>query len=107
MVSFDVTSLFTNVPLEFTIDIILRKVNDEKLVDIKIPQKELKELLFYFVQKVCIFCLMEIFTSSLGSPLGPVIAGIFMVELKKTRWYQPFLINCYFGGGTSMIPCAL
>ena len=35
MVSFDVSSLFTNVPLDHTIEIILKKVYDEKLISTK------------------------------------------------------------------------
>ena len=45
MVSFDVTNLFTNVPLDFTIDLILKKVYDKKLIKTKLKREELKELL--------------------------------------------------------------
>ena len=40
LVSFDVTSLFTNFPLEYTIDVILRKVYEEKLIKTDIPKRE-------------------------------------------------------------------
>ena len=36
MVSFDVSSLFSNVPLDFTIDVILRKIYDDKIVKTKL-----------------------------------------------------------------------
>ena len=88
MISFDVTSLFTNVPLEFTIDVILRKVYDEKLVDVKIPRKEMKELLLLCTKSVHFTFNGDIYQQldgvAMGSPLGPVIAGIFMVELENT-----------------------
>ena len=45
MISFDVVSLFTNVPLNQTIDIILRNVYDEKLISTKIKCGNMKELL--------------------------------------------------------------
>ena len=38
MISFDVKSLFTNVPLEETIDIILNKIYDEKKIETNIPR---------------------------------------------------------------------
>ena len=42
MISFDVKSLFTNVPLEETIDVMLTEVYDEKKIDTKIPKSMLK-----------------------------------------------------------------
>ena len=52
MISFDVVSLFTNVPLQKTIDIILRKVYTEKLIKTKIPRNKMKELLLLCTQGV-------------------------------------------------------
>lgn len=43
MMSFDVISLFTNVPLDKTIDIILRKIDMDKEVDTTIPKREINE----------------------------------------------------------------
>ena len=45
LVSFDVTSLFTYVPLSYTINIILKKIYKEKLIKTKLKRKEMKELL--------------------------------------------------------------
>ena len=45
MVSFDVSSLFTNVPLDNTINLILDKVYKKKLVKTKLKREELKILL--------------------------------------------------------------
>ena len=45
MISFDVVSLFTNVPLEKTIDIIIKKVYKEKLIKTKIKANKLRALL--------------------------------------------------------------
>ena len=42
MISFDVKSLFTNIPLEETVDIILTTVYDEKKIDTQIPKSILK-----------------------------------------------------------------
>ena len=43
MISFDVKSIFTNVPLDKTIDFILKKVYDEKKIQTNIPKTVLKE----------------------------------------------------------------
>ena len=45
MVSLDVVSLFTLVPLDFTIDLILKKVYDEQLITTKLERDELRKLL--------------------------------------------------------------
>ena len=50
-ISFDVVSLFTNVPLRDTIDIILKKVYDEQLIKTKITRKNLKKLLLVCTQR--------------------------------------------------------
>ena len=39
MISFDVISLFTNVLLDITIDMILKKVYDEKLINTSIKRE--------------------------------------------------------------------
>ena len=44
MVSFDVVSLFTNVPLDETIDIIIKPIYHKKEINTDIPKKEMREL---------------------------------------------------------------
>ena len=46
MTFFDVKNLFTNVPLDKTIDFILKKVYNEKKIQIHIFKRVLKELLY-------------------------------------------------------------
>ena len=87
MVSFDVTFLFTNVPLDETIEIILQPVYIDKETNTNLPKKEMKELLhlcannvhFIFNGKIYI----QIDGVAMGSPLGSVLASIFMVEFEK------------------------
>ena len=44
-ISFDVVSLFTNVPLKRSIDIILKRVFEDKLIDTTLTKRTLKKLL--------------------------------------------------------------
>ena len=46
MVSFDVVSLFTNVPLEETINIIIKRIYDKNEINTNKPKQEMKELLY-------------------------------------------------------------
>ena len=52
MVSFDVGSLFTNVPLEETIEIILKRIYINKQITTDIPKQEMKELLILRTKSV-------------------------------------------------------
>ena len=87
MISFDVVSLFTNVPLEKTIDIILRKVYREKLIKTKIKREDLKNLLYLCTKEGHFTFNGETFIQTdgvmMGSPLGSLIANIFMCELEN------------------------
>ena len=44
-IRFDVLSLFTNVPLNETIYIIIKRIYDKKEINTDIPKKEMRELL--------------------------------------------------------------
>ena len=87
MISFDVVSLFTNVPLNATIDIILRKIYVEKLIKTKIKRKNMKELLLLCTKEVPFSFNEEMYMQvdgvMMGSPLGPLFANIFMCELEN------------------------
>ena len=88
LISFDVTSLFTNVPLDFTIDVILKRIYDENEVNTNIPKQQMRDLLLLCTKNVHFSYNGDIYTQAdgvaTGSPLGPVLAGIFMVELERT-----------------------
>ena len=87
MVSFDVASLFSNVPLDFTIRVILKKVYEDKVINTKLKKEQLKELLELCTKRLHFSFNGEMFQQSdgvaMGSPLGPVIANIFMSELEN------------------------
>ena len=52
MVSFDATSLFTNVPMDKTIEIILKKIYQKKEIITTIPMREMKEPLYLRIKNV-------------------------------------------------------
>ena len=52
LVSFDVSSLFTNVPLGYTIDVTLRRIYTQREIETNITKKELKDLLIICMKNV-------------------------------------------------------
>ena len=88
MVSFDVSNLFTNVPLDYTIKLILDKVYKKKLVKTKLKREELKSLLELCTKEMHFTFNGKLYKQvdgvCMGSPLGPVLANVFMVHLEET-----------------------
>ena len=85
MVSFDVVSLFINIPLDETIDIIIKHIYDNKEINTDAPKKEMRELLHLCTKNVQLTLnnktYLQVVGVAMGSPLGPVLANIFMVQL--------------------------
>ena len=88
IVSFDVKSLFTNVPLEKTIEITLKRIYERKEINTSISKKEMKQLLTLCTKNVHFTYDNKVYQQNdgvaMGSPLGPVLSGIFMVELENS-----------------------
>ena len=86
IVSFDVKSLFTSVPLEKTIDIARERIYDRKEINTQITCPQMKELLTLYNKDINFTFDNQVYHQNdgvvIGSPLGPVLAGIFMVELE-------------------------
>ena len=87
LISFDLISLFTNVPLDASIYIVLKRIYDNREINTGITKREMKELI-----KLCPKDVHFNFNGTkyvqkdgvaMGSPLAPVLAGIFMVDLER------------------------
>ena len=86
-VSLDVVSLFTNVPLKKTVDIILKRVYNNKEISTTLSKRSLKKLILDTCQKT-LFSLNskmyeQIDVVSMGGCLGPVLTNIIMTEFEK------------------------
>ena len=88
LISFDVKSLFTHVPLDETIEIILNRIYDKNEIPTDITKNEMKELLNQCTKSTHFTFDGNTYVQSdgvaIGSPLGPVLANIFMVELERS-----------------------
>ena len=86
MASFDVKVLFTNVPLEYTIDLVLKRICENHEISTSITRNEMREMLLLCTKnehsafKDVLY--LQADGVAVGSPLGPVLAGIFMVDLE-------------------------
>ena len=87
MISFDVKSLFTNVPLDETISIVLRKIYDEGKIETNIPRNVMKELLLLCTKHVHFTFNGDIYIQLNGvameSPIGPLLTHVFMCSLEE------------------------
>ena len=95
LVSYNVTSPFTNIPLQETIDIAINLIFNHD-PNLNITKKELKKLfLFATSQKHFIFnskFYNQIDGAAMGSPLAPVLANIFM-GFYESEWLNEYNLN--------------
>ena len=87
LVSFDVVSLFTNVPLKRTINIIVDRIYKEKKIETKLRKQTLKKLVLDCCTKTTFSFNERLYDQidgvCMGSALGPVLANIIMTELER------------------------
>ena len=84
LVSYDISSLFTEVPLKETVDYIIHQIYGEN----KLPHLSNKRIFKRLLQRVTqgsIFgnLYKQIDGCGMGNPLSPVIANIFMSKLEN------------------------
>ncbi len=86
MVSFDVTSLFTNIPLHETIDIAVDILFNNNS-NIEMSKIQMKKLFLFATAQTHFLYNGEYYDQidgvAMGSPLGPVLANIFMGHHEK------------------------
>ena len=84
IVSFVVKSIFTNVPLDRAIDIILRRIYDKHELQTSIRRSKIKELLILCTKNAHLTFdnIIKVINNgvALGSPLVPVLSDIFIIE---------------------------
>ena len=92
LISYDVTSLFTNIPLQETLDIAVDKILRNE-PDLKINKKELKQLFIFATSQSHFIFNGKIYDQidgvTMGSPLGPVLANLFMGH-HEGKWVDSY-----------------
>ena len=85
-ISFDVESLFTNVPIKRTVDLIFKRIYRDKLVSFNLKKCTLKKLILDTCTKTVFSFMNKLYQQkdgvSMGSSLGPVLANNIMTELE-------------------------
>ena len=95
LVSYDVTSLFTNIPLQETIDIAINLLFNHN-PNLNITRKELKKLFLFATSKTHFIFNSKFYNQidgvAMGSPLAPVLANIFM-GFHESKWLNEYNLN--------------
>ena len=92
MVSFDVISLFTNVPLPETIEIIVNYLYEKNKNIMPIERKVFRKLMFIATQGIFMFdgkLYKQIDGVTMRNPLGPILANFFLGHLEKALFENP------------------
>ena len=102
-VSFDVESLLTNVPLERTIQVIEKRIYDDKELPTKLKRSTLRKLIRDTCKKTVFSCndvyYEQIYGVSMGGSLGPVMANIILTEFER------IVINPLINSGIIKLYC--
>ena len=96
MVSFDVTSLFTNIPLIETIDIVSNRIySDNAAVTPDIPKNYFRKMLLLCTQGIFLYkdvLYRQIDGVAMGSSLGPTLANMFLAHVECNKLFND--VNC-------------
>ena len=95
LVFYDVTSLFTNIPLQETIDIGINLIFNHN-PNLNITKKELKKLFLFATSQTRFIFNSKFYNQidgvAMGSPLAPVLANIFM-GFYESKWLNEYNLN--------------
>ena len=85
-ISFDIESLFTNVPIKRNSPFNFKRIYTDKLVSTNLKKRTLKKLILDTCTKTAFSFNNKLYQQkdgvSMGSSLGPVLANIIMTELE-------------------------
>ena len=95
LVFYDVTSLFTNIPLQETIDIAINLIFNHN-PNLNITRKELKKLFLFATSQTHFIFNSKFYNQidgvAMGSPLAAVLANIFM-SFYESKWLNKYNLN--------------
>ena len=95
LVSYDVTRLFTNIPLQETIDMAINLLFNHN-PNLSITRKELKKLFLFATPKTHFIFNSKFYNKidgvAMGSPLAPVLANIF-IGFHESKWLNEYNLN--------------
>ena len=95
LVYYDVTSLFTNIPLQDTIDIAINFIFSHN-PNLNITRKELKKHFFFATSQTHFVFNSKFYNQingvAMGSTLAPVLTNIF-VGFHESKWLNEYNLN--------------
>ena len=95
LVSYDATSLFTNIPLQEAIDIAINLIFNHN-PNLNITKKELKKLFLFAISQTNFIFKGKFYNQidgvAMGSPLAPVLANIFM-GFYESKWLNDYNLS--------------
>ena len=95
LVSYDITSLFTNIPPQETIDIAINLIFNHN-PNLSITKKELKKLFLFATSRTYFLVNGKFYNQidkiAIGSPLPSVLANVFM-DFYHSKWLNEYNVN--------------
>jgi len=100
MISLDVTSLFTNVPIDLALESISRRWNSISQIT-SIPEEEFKDAVKFVLDSTYFMfnnvCYRQTYGTPMSSPLSPIIADLVMQDLETAALESlPFNLSFYY-----------
>ena len=95
LISYYVTSLFTNIPLQENVDITIKLIFNHN-PNLNVTKKELKKLFLFAISQTHFILNSKFYNQidrvAMGSSLAPVLANIFM-SFHESKWLNQYNLN--------------